>query len=97
MQLRRSAALHVMAREPERVDRVNEIGDKMRKGFHDLGFDTGDSITPIIPIVIGDDMRTLMAWKILFDNGVYVNSVLEPAVPPGRQLAAYQLHRYSYR
>lgn len=80
------AALHVMAREPERVDRVNEIGDKMRKGFHDLGFDTGDSITPIIPIVIGDDMRTLMAWKILFDNGVYVNSVLEPAVPPGRQL-----------
>jgi 8-amino-7-oxononanoate synthase len=80
------AALHVMAREPERVDRVNEIGEKMRKGFHEMGFDTGASVTPIIPIVIGDDMRTLMAWKILFDNGVYVNSVLEPAVPPGRQL-----------
>jgi 8-amino-7-oxononanoate synthase len=80
------AALNVMAREPERVERVNEIGDKMRSGFHALGFDTGTSITPIIPIVIGDDMRTLMAWKILFDNGVYVNSVLEPAVPPGRQL-----------
>jgi 8-amino-7-oxononanoate synthase len=80
------AALRVMAREPERVDRVNEIGDKMRKGFHNLGFDAGESVTPIIPIVIGDDMRTLMAWKILFDNGVYVNAVLEPAVPPGRQL-----------
>jgi 8-amino-7-oxononanoate synthase len=80
------AALHVMAREPERVARVNEIGDIMRDGFHKLGFDTGASITPVIPIVIGDDMRTLMAWKILFDNGVYVNSVLEPAVPPGRQL-----------
>ena len=80
------AALNVMAREPERVARVNEIGDKMRSGFHALGFDTGTSITPIIPIVIGDDTRTLMAWKILFDNGVYVNSVLEPAVPPGRQL-----------
>lgn len=80
------AALHVMAREPERVARVNEIGDKMRKGFHELGFDTGDSVTPIVPIVIGDDMRALMAWKILFDNGVYVNSILEPAVPPGRQL-----------
>jgi 7-keto-8-aminopelargonate synthetase-like enzyme len=75
-----------MAREPERVARVNEIGDIMREGFHKLGFDTGTSITPIIPIVIGDDMRTLMAWKILFDTGVYVNSVLEPAVPPGRQL-----------
>ena len=80
------AALHVMAREPERVARVNEIGDKMRKGFHELGFDTGASVTPVIPIVIGDDMRTLMAWKILFENGVYVNSVLEPGVPPGRQL-----------
>lgn len=80
------AALRVMAREPERVARVNEIGDKMRDGFHTLGFDTGTSNTPIIPILIGDDMRTLMAWKILFDNGVYVNSVLEPAVPPGRQL-----------
>ena len=80
------AALNVMAREPERVARVNEIGDKMRSGLHELGFDIGTSITPIIPIVIGDDTRTLMAWKILFDNGVYVNSVLEPAVPPGRQL-----------
>jgi 8-amino-7-oxononanoate synthase len=80
------AALRVMAREPERVARVNEIGDKMRKGFRKLGFDAGESVTPIIPIVIGDDMRTLMAWKILFDNGVYVNAVLEPAVPPGRQL-----------
>lgn len=80
------AALHVLAREPERVTRVNEIGDKMRKGFHELGFDTGASVTPVIPILIGDDMRTLMAWKILFDNGVYVNSVLEPGVPPGRQL-----------
>ena len=80
------AALNVMAREPERVARVNEIGDKMRSGLHALGFDIGTSITPIIPIVIGDDTRTLMAWKILFDNGVYVNSVLEPAVPPGRQL-----------
>lgn len=80
------AALRVMAREPERVDRVNEIGEIMREGFHELGFDTGASVTPVIPIVIGDDMRTLMAWKILFDNGVYVNSVLEPAVPPGRQL-----------
>jgi len=80
------AALHVLAREPERVDRVNEIGDKMRKGFQELGFDTGASVTPVIPIVIGDDMRTLVAWKILFDNGVYVNSVLEPGVPPGRQL-----------
>jgi len=80
------AALHVLAREPERVDRVNEIGDKMRKGFQELGFDTGASVTPVIPIIIGDDMRTLVAWRILFDNGVYVNSVLEPGVPPGRQL-----------
>ena len=80
------AALHVMDEEPERIQRVNDIGEKMRKGYKELGFDIGESITPIIPILIGDDMRTAVAWKMLFDNGVYVNAVVEPGVPPGRQL-----------
>jgi 7-keto-8-aminopelargonate synthetase-like enzyme len=58
----------------------------MRKSYIEMGFDIGTSVTPIIPIIIGDDLRTAMAWKHLFENGVYVNCVLEPAVPPGRQL-----------
>ena len=80
------AALHIMRDEPERVDRVNAIGEKMRLGFHSLGFNIGSSCTPIIPIMVGDDMRTIFAWKALFDAGVFVNPVISPAVPPGHQL-----------
>jgi 7-keto-8-aminopelargonate synthetase-like enzyme len=80
------AALHVIEEEQDRVQRVNDIGDKMRKRYVEMGFNIGTSVTPIIPILIGDDLRTAMAWKYLFDNGVYVNCVVEPAVPPGRQL-----------
>jgi 8-amino-7-oxononanoate synthase len=80
------AALQIMIREPERIQRVNEIADRMRREFTDLGFDIGNSETPVIPIIIGDDMRTLQTWKMLFDHGVFVNPVLSPATPPGRQL-----------
>lgn len=80
------AALHVMAEEPERITRVNQVAQKMREGFHSLGFDTGNSITPVIPIIIGDDNLTFMVWKMLFDRGVFVNPVISPATPPGRQL-----------
>ncbi len=80
------AALQVMRDEPERVRRVNEIGDFMRQGYHDLGFDTGKSVTPVVPIIIGDDMRAALIWKTLFDSGVYVNMVVSPAVPEGHQL-----------
>jgi 8-amino-7-oxononanoate synthase len=80
------AALQVMKDEPERIDRVNEIADKMREEYLRLGFNTGDSVTPVIPIIIGDDEMTFMTWKMLFENGVFVNPVISPAVAPGRQL-----------
>jgi len=80
------AALHVMQEEPERVTRVNEIGDFMRKNFKKLGFNTGNSATPVIPIFIGDDRRAAIIWKALFEAGVYVNMVVSPAVPEGKQL-----------
>ncbi len=80
------AALAVMREEPERIVRVNEIGEFMRKEFQCLGFDTGNSVTPVIPIIIGDDELTFMTWKLLFENGVFVNPVISPAVSPGRQL-----------
>ncbi|OGO14308.1 MAG: 8-amino-7-oxononanoate synthase [Chloroflexi bacterium RBG_16_47_49] len=80
------AALHVMREEPERVKRVNEIGDYMRKSYKELGFNTGNSVSPIIPIFIGDDYRAAVTWKALFEAGVYVNMVISPAVPEGKQL-----------
>jgi len=80
------AALHVLQEEPERVKRVNDIGDFMRKNYHELGFNTGNSASPIIPIFIGDDMRAAIIWKAMFEAGVYVNMIVSPAVPEGKQL-----------
>lgn len=80
------AALEVMKEEPERIERINAIAERMREEFAALGFDTGNSVTPVIPIIIGDEMRTIMTWKRLFDEGVFVNPVLSPAVPKGREL-----------
>lgn len=76
------AALEVMQEEPERIARVNEIGERMRAEFRHLGFNVGASATPIIPVIIGDDTRTFMAWKALYEAGVYTNSVVSPAVSP---------------
>ncbi len=79
-------ALQIMREEPERVARVNEIGAKMRKAYTELGFNIGHSVTPIVPILIGDNDLTFLMWKTLFENGVFVNPVISPAVSPGHQL-----------
>ncbi len=80
------AALQVMREEPERVDRVNQIANRMRTAYQEMGFNTGHSVTPVIPILIGDDQKTFFTWKALFEAGVFVNPVISPAVAPGRQL-----------
>jgi 7-keto-8-aminopelargonate synthetase-like enzyme len=80
------AALHVMVEQPELVERLNANAAYMRQELKHLGFNIGESETPIIPIMIGDDMRTVFTWKALFENGVFVNPILSPAVPDGRQL-----------
>ena len=80
------AALEVIQEEPERVERLQAIAERMRRGFQELGFDTGASETPIIPVIIGEDMVMLQMWRRLFDAGIYVNAVLPPAVPPGKAL-----------
>jgi 8-amino-7-oxononanoate synthase len=80
------ASLDVMRTEPERVERLLQIADYMRTEYQRLGFNTGNSVTPVIPILIGDDMRTFMTWKMLFESGVFVNPVISPAVAAGRQM-----------
>jgi 8-amino-7-oxononanoate synthase len=77
------AALDVIESEPERRERVLAIGDRMRREFQRMGFDIGSTVTPIIPIIIGERMPTFFFWRKLYDAGVYVNPVIEPAVPPG--------------
>jgi 8-amino-7-oxononanoate synthase len=80
------ACLDVMEQEPERIERVNRIGERVRNELRGLGYNIGGSQTPIIPIVIGDMMDTMKAWKILFAAGIYTNVALPPAVPPNQAL-----------
>ena len=80
------AALDVMENEPERIERLWAIARKMREGYRQLGFNTGKSETPVIPIYIGDDMKTIYAWKALFDAGIYTNPVIPPGVAPNQSL-----------
>jgi 8-amino-7-oxononanoate synthase len=58
----------------------------MHKEFKALGFNIGNSQTPIIPIYIGDDIKTFQFWKMLSDEGIFTNPIISPAVSPGSQL-----------
>lgn len=75
------AALEIIKNEPERRQRLWKIGDYMRSEFQNMGFDTSVSETPVVPVVIGDNMKTFLFWKSLFEEGVYTNAVIYPAVP----------------
>jgi len=75
------AALDVLEREPEIVDRLRRLSAMWRDGLRSLGFDIGQSETPIAPVVVGDEYNTVMFWKMLLEEGVYVNPVIYPAVP----------------
>jgi 8-amino-7-oxononanoate synthase len=80
------AALDVIDQEPERRERLWHNTNKMMKAFKKMGYDTGTSETPIIPLLMGAMERAFMMWKILSDEGVFVNPVAPPATPPGRCL-----------
>ncbi len=81
-----TAALEIMQSEPERIEQLWRNARKMLAGFKSLGFNTGPSESPVIPIVIGDEMKTQLAWKMLFEAGIYTNPVFPPAVPPNKSL-----------
>jgi len=74
-------SLEVLRREPERVARVQANAQHLRSSLAGAGMRLGPSESPIIPIIIGDELTTLRLWRQLLDNGVYVNAVLYPAVP----------------
>jgi 8-amino-7-oxononanoate synthase len=81
-----STALDIMEEQPELRDRLWRNTHKMLKGLKTLGYDTGASETPIIPVVIKDTIKTYEMCRLLFENGVFVNAVTSPAVPEGREL-----------
>jgi len=80
------AALDVIESEPERRERLWKNAERMQRELTALGFDTGQSETPIIPVILGDDRVTFEFVKRLRRRGVFANAAVSPAVPKGRAL-----------
>ena len=80
------AALEVIETEPELRERMWRNARMMKKGLDGLGFDTGQSTTPIIPVVLGGEAKVAAMVSALDERGVFANPVGTPAVPPGREL-----------
>lgn len=80
------ASLDVFETEPERREKLWQITKKMKSGFQAMGYDTGPTETPIIPVIIGNDELTIMLWRLLRENGIFTNPVIYPAVPQGQSL-----------
>jgi 8-amino-7-oxononanoate synthase len=79
-------AIEIIEREPERRARLWENTRFVAESLRSLGFDTGESTTPVIPVVVGDDRLAFFLARRLQEEGVFVNPVITPAVPPGRAL-----------
>jgi 8-amino-7-oxononanoate synthase len=75
------AALDVMEQEPERRERLWENTRRVAEGLRSLGFDTGASETPIIPVFIGDPFEAARFWRALFELDVFAHPIMPPAVP----------------
>ncbi len=80
------AALDILESEPERRERLWENTCKMQKGFREMGYDIGASETPVIPVVVGEDMTAFIMAIRFQEEGLFVNPVVSPATPPGRAL-----------
>lgn len=78
--------LDIIAAEPERRARVLNLAARARAGLQELGLNTGNSHSPIVPVILGDREHAFRFWKALLDEGVFVNPVTAPAVPPGMDL-----------
>ncbi|QWR78868.1 aminotransferase class I/II-fold pyridoxal phosphate-dependent enzyme [Candidatus Magnetomonas plexicatena] len=81
-----SAALDIIESEPERIETLWKNTRKMMDGFKSMGFKTGPSQTPIVPVIVGEDELAYKMCKMLLDEGVFVNVAVPPAVTPGMSL-----------
>jgi 8-amino-7-oxononanoate synthase len=85
------AALQIMCKEPERISQLWHNTERMKQGLLRLGFDLGDSRTPILPVYCRGLMPTFKLCKRLQEEGVFVNPVVSPAVSPGDELIRVSL------
>lgn len=86
-----SAALDVLKSEPERVKRLWELTDYAINQFRERGFELGPTSTPILPLYVRDNDKTFLVTKLLFEEGIFVNPVVPPAVASSDTLIRYSL------
>lgn len=85
------ACLDIISQEPERIQNLWDNTNYMLKLLKEAGFDIGNSCTPIIPIIVGDDLSVFKMCKLLQEEGIFVNSVVSPATPPNKALIRISL------
>jgi glycine C-acetyltransferase len=78
-------ALEVIRSEPWRVSRARSMGDRLREGLLELGFDTGPSATPVVPVIVGDRDDAIDLSRRLWDEQVLASAIIAPAVPSGME------------
>ena len=77
-----NAALDIMESEPERFDNLWDVTNYALEGFRNMGCEIGHTCTPIIPLYVRDNDKTFLVTRMLLDDGIFVNPVVSPAVPP---------------
>ncbi len=81
-----SAAIDIIESEPERIEMLWKNTNRMMKGLRDAGFDIGNTQTPIVPILVGDDEVAFKMVMMLQEECIFANVAVSPAVPPGKAL-----------
>jgi 8-amino-7-oxononanoate synthase len=84
-------ALEIIQREPERIEQLWINTNFTLNELKRLGFNTGKSVTPIIPLYVRDDLKTFQLSRLLLDEGIFVNPIASPAVSKEDSLIRFSL------
>lgn len=84
-------ALHIIKKEPERIEKLWMVTNYALKRFREEGFEIGETESPIIPLYVHDVDKTFQVTKLAFDNGVFINPVIPPACAPQDTLVRFAL------
>lgn len=84
-------ALHILQKEPERIEHLWDVTNYALKRFREEGFEIGDTESPIIPLYVHDIDKTFLVTKLAYDAGVFINPVIPPACAPQDTLVRFAL------
>lgn len=84
-------ALHILQKEPERIEHLWDVTNYTLKRFREEGFEIGDTESPIIPLYVHDVDKTFLVTKLAYDAGVFINPVIPPACAPQDTLVRFAL------